>query len=76
MPPISNTLKRPGDEGVRVILDAPLKYNNDILGMLRFFFSESREFSKEELNFILIIAERTAAVIHRAHVIGKPAIPV
>ena len=49
-----------------MILDTPLKYDDDILGIIRFFFSESREFSKEELNFTLIIAERTAAVIHRA----------
>jgi signal transduction histidine kinase len=53
-------------EGIRMILDTPLKYDDDILGIIRFFFSESREFSKEELNFTLIIAERTAAVIHRA----------
>ena len=57
------------DEGVRMILDAPLKYDSDMLGLIRFFFSELREFSKEELNFILIIAERTATVIHRALVL-------
>jgi two-component system NtrC family sensor kinase len=57
------------DEGIRMILDAPLKYDNDMLGLIRFFFSELREFSKEELNFIHLIAERTATVIHRALVL-------
>jgi signal transduction histidine kinase len=52
-----------------MILDAPLKYDSDFLGLIRFFFSELREFSKEELNFILLIAERTATVIHRALVL-------
>ena len=56
-------------EGIRMILDAPLKYDSDFLGLIRFFFSELREFSKEELNFILLIAERTATVIHRALVL-------
>jgi two-component system, NtrC family, sensor kinase len=56
-------------EGIRMMLDAPLKYDNDIVGIIRFFFSEIRDFSKEELNFILLIAERTAAVIHRAQVL-------
>jgi two-component system, NtrC family, sensor kinase len=58
-------------EGIRMMLDAPLKYDNDILGILRFFFSETRDFSKEEFNFILLIAERTAAVIHRAQVLER-----
>jgi two-component system NtrC family sensor kinase len=57
------------DEGIRMILDAPLKYDNDMLGLIRFFFSELREFSKEELHFIHLIAERTATVIHRALVL-------
>jgi two-component system, NtrC family, sensor kinase len=56
-------------EGIRMILDAPLKYDSDFLGLIRFFFSESREFSTEELNFILLIAERTATTIHRALVL-------
>jgi len=56
-------------EGIRMILDAPLKYDNDILGVIRFYFSEIRNFSKEELNLILLLAERTSAVIHRAQVL-------
>ena len=58
-------------EGIRMILDAPIIFNNDLLGMLRFFFTESREFSEEELNFIILIAERGASVIQKIQLIEK-----
>lgn len=58
-------------EGIRMILDAPIIFNNDILGILRFFFKEPREFSDEELNFIILIAERGASVIQKAQLIEK-----
>jgi len=58
-------------EGIRMILDAPLIFDNDVLGILRFFFSEVREFSEEELNFIILIAERGASVIQKAQLIER-----
>ena len=33
------------------------------------FFSEIRDFSKEELNFVFLVTERTGAVIHRAKIL-------
>ena len=54
------------DEGIRMILDLPIFLGNDIVGLLRVFFDEPREFSKEELNYIILIAERGAAVIQKA----------
>ncbi|MBI4764617.1 MAG: GAF domain-containing protein [Deltaproteobacteria bacterium] len=58
-------------EGIRMMLDAPIIFNNDVLGILRFFFDEPREFSEEELNFIILIAERGASVIQKAQLIEK-----
>lgn len=57
------------DEGIRMILDLPIFLGNDIVGLLRVFFDEPREFSREELNYIILIAERGAAVIQKAQLL-------
>ncbi len=56
-------------EGIRMILDAPLTLRKDILGILRIYFAEPREFSGEELNFIILIAEIGATFIERDRLI-------
>ena len=61
--------KEAWDEGIRMILDLPIFLGNDIVGLLRVFFDEPREFSKEELNYIILIAERGAAVIQKAQLL-------
>ncbi|OGP52104.1 MAG: hypothetical protein A2Y79_12450 [Deltaproteobacteria bacterium RBG_13_43_22] len=53
-------------EGIRMILDLPIYLGSDIVGILRIFFDEPREFSGEELNYLILIAERGAAVIQKA----------
>lgn len=53
-------------EGIRMVIDVPLCSGNDILGTLRIFLTEPREFAEEELNFLVLIAERGSAVIQRA----------
>ncbi len=63
--------KEAWDEGIRMILDLPIFLGNDIVGLLRVFFDEPREFSKEELNYIILIAERGAAVIQKAQLLEK-----
>ena len=56
-------------EGIRMIIDAPLTLRKDILGILRIYFAEPGEFSREELNFIILIAEIGATVIERGQLI-------
>ena len=56
-------------EGIRMMLDAPITFKNDVLGILRIHFTEPRDFSEEELHYITLIAERGAAVIQRAQII-------
>jgi len=53
-------------EGVRMIIDAPITYKDDVIGILRIYFDEPKEFSEEELQYLILIAERGAAVIQRA----------
>jgi len=56
-------------EGIRMILDAPLTFGDDIVGILRIFLAEPKEFSEEERHFLILIAERGAAVIQKAKLI-------
>ncbi len=53
-------------EGVRMMIDAPITYKDDVIGILRIYFDEPKEFSEEELQYLILIAERGAAVIQRA----------
>jgi two-component system, NtrC family, sensor kinase len=56
-------------EGIRMVIDAPLIYGDEILGILHIFFAELRRFSEEEMNFLMLIAERGTAVVHKAKLI-------
>jgi signal transduction histidine kinase len=56
-------------EGIRMMVDAPITFNDDVLGILRIYFDEPREFSEEELHYIILIAERGASVIQKAKLI-------
>jgi signal transduction histidine kinase len=56
-------------EGIRMMIDAPITYKDDVLGILRIYFDEPREFPEEELQYLILIAERGAAVIQRAQLI-------
>ena len=51
------------------MVDAPITYKDDVLGILRIYFDEPREFSEEELHYLILIAERGASVIQRAQLI-------
>jgi signal transduction histidine kinase len=56
-------------EGIRIILDAPIIFKEDVLGLLRIHFAGLREFSEEELLYVTLLAERGAAVIQKAQLI-------
>ena len=56
-------------EGIRMMVDAPITYRDDVLGILRFYFDEPRDFAEEELQYLSLVAERGAAVIQRAQLI-------
>ena len=57
------------DEGIRMMLDIPLSVDYDIVGILRIFLSEQREFTEEETNFMVYIAEQCACAINKARFI-------
>ena len=56
-------------EGIRFIVDVPLSIANDVFGLLRIYFTETREFSEDELNFIVAIAEQCSCALGKARLI-------
>jgi len=61
--------KEAQEEGIRMMLDVPLSLENNIIGIIRIFFSEERTFSDEEMNFLVSIAEQCALAIEKARLI-------
>ncbi|MEW6332654.1 MAG: ATP-binding protein [Thermodesulfobacteriota bacterium] len=59
------------EEGFRMVIDAPLTIGTDTLGILRVYFSETREFSEEVLHFVTIIAELGAFAIDRTKLLEE-----
>lgn len=56
-------------EGIRFIVDVPLSIANDVFGLLRIYFSETRQFSEDEINFIVAIAEQCSCALGKARLI-------
>ena len=59
------------EEGIRMMLDLPLTLGNHVVGILRIFFYRIRDFSEEELNFVVSIAEQAALAIDKARLIEE-----
>ncbi|MBF0344215.1 MAG: GAF domain-containing protein [Nitrospirae bacterium] len=53
-------------EGIRSILSIPLKFKDEIIGVLRMYISEPRDYSEEDLKFVSAIAEQAAITIMNA----------
>ncbi|MEE4314754.1 MAG: ATP-binding protein [Desulfofustis sp.] len=56
-------------EGIRFIVDVPLSIANDVFGLLRIYFTETRQFSEDELSFIVAIAEQCSCALGKARLI-------
>jgi len=63
--------KEAREEGIKIMVDLPLFMGQNVVGILRIFFGEKREFSEEELNFAVAIAEQCALAIDKARLIEK-----
>jgi signal transduction histidine kinase len=57
------------DEGIRMILDIPLTVADQIIGLLRIYLPETRNFSEDELDFMVSIGEQCACAINKARLI-------
>ena len=57
------------DDGTRMILDVPLTVADEMIGLLRIYLTEKREFSEDELSFMVSIGEQCACAINKARLI-------
>ncbi|MBF0608549.1 MAG: GAF domain-containing protein [Candidatus Magnetobacterium sp. LHC-1] len=53
-------------EGIRSIVSIPLKFKDEIIGVLRMYISEPRDYTEEDLKFVSAIAEQAAIAIMNA----------
>jgi GAF domain-containing protein len=58
-------------EGIRSILSVPLRFGEEVIGVLRMYTSEPMEYSGEDLKFVAAIAEQAAIAIVNARVFEK-----
>jgi signal transduction protein with GAF and PtsI domain len=59
------------EEGIRSILSIPLRFGDEVIGVLRMYTSEPTEYSGEDLKFVAAIAEQAAIAIVNARVFEK-----
>jgi len=59
------------EEGIKSMLDLPLTIGNHVVGIIRIFFTDQRNFSDEEINFLVAIAEQCVLAIDKARLIEK-----
>ena len=59
------------EEGVRMILDIPLSLGNHVVGILRIYFSEHREISKDKKDFMVAVAQQCSCAIDKARLIEE-----
>ncbi|MBW2428160.1 MAG: GAF domain-containing protein [Deltaproteobacteria bacterium] len=53
------------NEGIRMIVDVPLAVMEQMIGLIRIYLMEQREFSDDELDFTITVAEQCACIIER-----------
>ena len=53
------------NEGIRMMVDVPLAVSEQMIGLIRIYLTEQREFSDDELDFTITVAEQCACIIER-----------
>lgn len=57
------------NEGVRMIMDLPLKFQTEMAGILRLYFSSQKEFTEDEIDFAESLAEQCRCAIDKVRLI-------
>jgi len=58
-------------EGIRSILSLPLRFKDEVIGVLRMYTAEPVEYSEEDLKFVAAIAEQAAIAIMNARMFER-----
>ncbi len=59
------------EEGIRSIISIPIVLKGNVIGVLRLYTSERREFSEEEVMFMTSLAEQAALALENARMYQK-----
>ena len=54
------------DEGITTILDLPITLQENLIGIIRIFFSEIKKFSPEVADFLIAVSRQCACALERA----------
>lgn len=57
------------NEGIKLFLDLPLTFRDDLAGILRVFFAEHREFFDDEIDFAVSLAQLCSCAIEKTRLI-------
>ncbi|MFQ6608673.1 MAG: GAF domain-containing protein [Fidelibacterota bacterium] len=58
-------------EGIKALMSIPIVYKEDIIGVLRLFDSRNREFTPEEIEFMVALAEQGGIAINNARFMAQ-----
>ncbi len=58
-------------EGLISVISVPLKLNQEVIGLLRVYASETREFSEQEVEFLEAVAQVSAIAINNARIYAE-----
>lgn len=58
-------------EGIRSILSIPLRFKEEVIGVLRMYTAEPVQYSEEDLKFVSAIADQAAIAIMNAQIFEK-----
>lgn len=58
-------------EGIRSILSIPMRFRDEVIGVLRMYTSEPVEYTEDDLKFVTAIAEQAAIAIMNARTFEK-----
>ena len=57
------------NEGIRMMIDVHLAVMEKMIGLIRIYLTEQRDFSNDELDFIVTVAEQSACIIERVQLL-------
>jgi signal transduction protein with GAF and PtsI domain len=63
--------KEAQEEGIKSILSVPINLKGNVIGVMRIYTSEPRDFSDEEITFISSLAEQAALAMENARLYQK-----
>jgi signal transduction protein with GAF and PtsI domain len=69
--PRATYVKESVEEGIKSILSVPINLKGTVIGVMRIYTSEPREFSDDEITFISSLAEQAALAMENARLYQK-----